>query len=188
MGNCLPEHVRNQLGQLIIQPSLYRYALAQLQRLYGSRQVIIKSFTAVLENLKPFNSNDHHVLAKLSTSLRSVGATMQLCGFDAELSSYSNVELVLRKLSPKLQDRWATAVWRQPELPTLVNLRDLVSDISMIEYTRRFGVAASSDRPSHPVKPTKPLSQLTGASSFAISVMSACEVCQAIHALSDCKQ
>ena len=100
----------------------------------------------MLENLKPFNSNDHYGLAKLSTSLRSAIATMQLCGFEAELNSYSNVELVFRKLLPKLQEHWANAVWREPRLLTLVDLSDFVSEISMIEYTRRLGVAPSSDR------------------------------------------
>ena len=86
-----------QLGQLIIQPGLYHNVLAELRRLYGSRQAIIKSSTSVIENLKPFNNSDYQGLAKLSSSLKSVVATMQLCAFDAELNSYSNVEFIVIK-------------------------------------------------------------------------------------------
>ena len=192
LGSCLPDHIRAQLGQLIIQPGLYRYALAELQRLYGSRQVIIKSCTAVLEGLKSFNNNDHQGLSKLSSSLRSVVATMQLCGFDAELCSYSNVDLILRKLSPKLQDRWAIAVWGQPELPSLVDLSNYISEISMIEYTRRLGVPGSYDRPApltgRQGKPSNQQGRHSGVGSFAVSVTVVCDVCRANHDLSACQR
>lgn len=49
------------------------------------------------------------------------------------LYSYRNIELILRKVSPRLQEKWASEVWELPELLPLVDLSDFLSKAGMIE-------------------------------------------------------
>ena len=193
LGNALPHQVKLQLGQLIIVPALYRHALAELHRLYGSRTVIVKACTAALENLKPFGNNDHQGLIEFSASLRSIVATLQLSGFDSELNSYSNVNSVLKRVSPKLVDRWNIAAWGQyANVPNLIDLSDFLYESSMIEYTRRIGTADAVI--SNNARTSKSFTKKTADSSrpfvAATAVQSACEcpACNQNHNLSSCPQ
>ena len=142
LANCLPLQIRSQLSVLLMHPTMYRNALAELHRIYGSRTVVVTACNASLDNLKPFANHDQTGLSRLSAALRSVVATLQLSCFDAEIQSYSNFESVVRKISPKLQERWSMIAWNmQPDIPTLIDLSEFLFDACMMEHTRRLGRA-----------------------------------------------
>ena len=188
LNNCLPTWIRAQMGRLLMHAGLYRQALAELYKRYGSQQVIAKTCSSTLEKLRPFGDDDYKGLSHFSATLNSVVATLQLCGFSAELHSYATVASLLTRISPKLLDRWSIKTWEaQPSVPTLDDFATFIDNACMAEYSKRIGGGPPAPQRA-PRATTAAPPMLAKPAVYAIATENECPVCKAKHSLANCKQ
>ena len=146
LRNCLTENVRKQLGEALLNPMLYSYALKELYRKFGNPQIVSQACTSDLLELQPFKDEDYDALRSFSATLHSVVATLQLGGYTSELCSNSTLLLLVSKLPPRLKSRWGEKSWEltgacHNALPTVLDFDTWLDNVSMAEYSLRAGLA-----------------------------------------------
>ena len=87
LRNCLTEDIRSAIGEALLNPGLYQYALHELQRKYGSARAVSAVCAASILQLQLFRDGDFLALKKFSANLHSVVAALRLGGYGKELQS-----------------------------------------------------------------------------------------------------
>jgi hypothetical protein len=106
LRGCLSGHIQKQIGESLMNPGLYHFALRELHRKFGNPQVVSQACTSSLLKLQPFKDGDYISLRNFTSNLRSVVATLQLGGYGMELYSNSTLSQIVAKLPPLLRSRW----------------------------------------------------------------------------------
>ena len=195
LRNCLTTDVQKQIGEAMLNPGLYHFALKELHRKFGNPQVVSRACTSSLLKLQPFKDSDFHALRNFAANLHSVVATLQLGGYGMELHSNSTLSQLVSKLPPVLRSRWGEKSWAmQPNLPTVVDFDTWLDNVSMAEFCVRADASYSQQQSTQP--PTRPHREASSDKSrrhprpavFTTTTTPACPVCKANHHLKDCKQ
>ena len=151
LKNCLSKEIQQRLGQALLNPGLYHYALTELHRKYGHPRIISTACATALASLQSFRDNDFKALSLFSSTLHSVVATLQLGGYGAELHSSSTLSQLVQKLPPALRSRWAEKSYLiECRLPNIADLDTWLDDVTTAEYCVRAGQSAHPSETNHP--------------------------------------
>ena len=114
LRTSLTTDIKNNLGEALLNPGLYPFALKELDRKFGNARIVSTACSSSLLTL-PFES--------FSSTLRSVVATLKLGGNGLELHSSTTLSQLVGKLPPNLRSKWAEVSYRiQDILPTILDL------------------------------------------------------------------
>lgn len=185
LRGCLSSEIQRSLGEAILNPGLYNCALAELQRRYGSPQLVSQACVSSLLALPSFKDNDPQLLHDFSSSLRSVVATLKLGGHDNELLIGVTLAQLVAKLPRSLKSRWGEYSYSLGKQPSVGDLDNWLDFVSMAERSVNIPQLPSTDtKPSHHRGRGK---HTTSAGTFSSAVVS-CPCCEANHRLADCKK
>lgn len=106
LRNCLSPEIQSHLGEALVNPGLYQFALRELQRKFGNPQIVAQACTTSLLALKPFKDNDYPALRLFASTLHSVVATLNYSGYGVELYSSATLYQLVSKLPPTLKSKW----------------------------------------------------------------------------------
>jgi len=151
LKNCLSKEIQQRLGQALLNPGLYHYALTELHRKYGHPRIISTACATALASIQSFRDNDFKALSLFSSTLHSVVATLQLGGYGAELHSSSTLSQLVQKLPPGLRSRWAEKSYLiECRLPNIADLDGWLDDVTTAEYCVRAGQSVHPTETNHP--------------------------------------
>ena len=146
LRNCLSPDILKNIGEALVNPGLYHFALKELQRKFGNPQIVSRACIGSLLSLKPFKDGDYHSLRQFASTLHSVVATLNYSGYGVELQSSNTLAQLVQKLPPSLKDKWADLSWKlQPRLPTVIDFDQWLDDVSMAQYSIRIGTTSIQD-------------------------------------------
>lgn len=120
--NSLSSKLQEEFGEYLNRPELYAEALKEIEKRYGSPQVVSQACGNKLLALSTVKEGDFAGLKSFSTTLHSVVNTLIKCGFKDQLSAHPTLISLERRLPLHLQEEWAKEVLElEPNPP---NLRD----------------------------------------------------------------
>ena len=190
LRNCLSPEIQKQIGEALLNPGLYHFALKELHRKFGNPQIVSQCCTASLLKLQSFKDNDYDSLRSFAAELHSVVATRQLGGYGMELFSNATLSQLVSKLPPLLKSRWGETSWKmQPRLPSVLDFDEWFDNVSMAEYSIRAGFLTYQTQSSG--KKQNRHQQSPGPNVYSVTKQpesSACFVCKAKHPLKDCRK
>ena len=193
LRNCLSPEIQSHLGEALVNPGLYQFALLELQRKFGNPQIVAQACTTALLALKPFKDNDYAALRLFASTLHSVVATLNYSGYGVELYSSATLYQLVSKLPPLLKSKWGEVSWSwQPNLPTVVDFDCWLDNVSMAEYALRAGVPVQEQQSDKPNKNgRKPVAQaaktnFSGSSTTLPDKAGFCANCEGKHQISFC--
>jgi len=137
LRGCLSPSVQQSIGEALLHPGLYQFALQELQRKHGSPQVISNTCVDAIIQIGSFKDGDFRALHSYSSSLRSVVATFKVSGHQSELYSSTTLAQLVRKLPPLLQSRWAQYSYGLNRPLSIIDLAQWIDFITMAERSVR---------------------------------------------------
>ncbi|XP_057372209.1 uncharacterized protein LOC130693104 [Daphnia carinata] len=195
---CLTTEIQKNLGEVLLNPGLYSFALKELHRKFGNPRIVSTACSSLLLKLSSFKDSDYESLKQFSSTLRSVVATLQLGGYGLELHSSTTLAQLVGKLPPNLRSKWAEVSYRiQDRLPTILDLDTWLDDVTMAEYFVRVGVDPTFQQGSHPKtrenvhksSNEKPKKSTTPPMVFSTTVnIASCPYCDGAHRLYLCEK
>ena len=191
LRSCLGPDIQRHLGEALVNPGLYQFALMELQRKFGNPQIVAKACTAALLELQPFRDGDHKALESFASTIHSVVATLSQCGYGMELYSTTTLLQIVAKLPPILKGRWGEVSWSmQPQLPSLTDFDWWLDNVSMAEYSVNASVLSSRDqqkpsRTSSASSSSRSRNQQSGPAVYHANATS-CSNCTGNHAIDSC--
>ena len=103
----------------------YQAAWNKLEKTFGKPHIIAGSQLSKIQNLPTVKIHDSEAIVKFSRSVAACIEVLDSMGYESDLKSSTNVEIVLRKLPPNLREKWHHHVERlrvsQPSLILLNN-------------------------------------------------------------------
>lgn len=193
LRGCLSVDIQRSLGETILNPGLYKFALEELQRKYGSPYVVAQACVSSLLNLQAFKDNDYKAMRSFSSTLHSVVATLRLGGYGMELHSTATLAQLVAKLPPSLRSRWGIYSYGLRALPTVGDLDQWLDYMTMAESSVRTN-GASHEEQTGADKNDKSKNKNQNkrgnglpAGVFGTSAL-ACPLCEGKHGLPTCKQ
>jgi hypothetical protein len=192
LRTSLTSEIQNHLGETLLNPGLYPFALKELHRKFGNARIVSTACSSSLLKLPSFRDSDYDSLKSFSSTLHSVVATLQLGGYGSELQSSTTLAQLVGKLPPNLRSKWAEVSYKiQGRLPTIIDLNSWLDDVTMAEYFVRVGVNST---PQHSVssqqKPNNDKQRKSASSPkvFATTVkIASCPHCSGAHRLHLCE-
>ncbi|XP_057380662.1 uncharacterized protein LOC130703059 [Daphnia carinata] len=195
---CLTTEIQKNLGEVLLNPGLYSFALKELHRKFGNPRIVSTACSSLRLKLPSFKDSDYESLKQFSSTLRSVVATLQLGGYGLELHSSTTLAQLVGKLPSKLRSKWAEVSYRiQDRLPTILDLDTWLDDVTMAEYFVRVGVDPTFQQGSHPKtrenvhksSNEKPKKSTTPPMVFSTTVnIASCPYCDGAHRLYLCEK
>ncbi|KAI9560551.1 hypothetical protein GHT06_011493 [Daphnia sinensis] len=147
----LTTEIQKNLGEVLLKPGLYSFALKELHRKFGNPRIVSTACSSSLLKLPSFKDSDYESLKQFSSTLRSVVATLQLGGYGLELHSSTKSAQLVGKLPPNLRSKWAEVSYRiQDRLPKILDLDTWLDDVTIAEYFVRVGVNPTPQPGNHP--------------------------------------
>ncbi|KAI9554932.1 hypothetical protein GHT06_020212 [Daphnia sinensis] len=183
----LTTEIQKNLGEVLLNPGLYSFALKELHRKFGNPRIVSTACSSSLLKLPSFKDSDYESLKQFSSALRSVVATLQLGGYGLELHSSTTLAQLVGKLPPNLRNR----------LPTILDLDTWLDDVTMAEYFVRVGVNPTPQPGNHPKtrenvhksSNEKPKKSTTSPMVFSTTVnIASCPYCGGAHRLYLCEK
>ncbi|KAI9549572.1 hypothetical protein GHT06_007543 [Daphnia sinensis] len=194
----LTTEIQKNLGEVLLNPGLYSFALKELHRKFGNPRIVSTACSSSLLKLPSFKDSDYESLKQFSSTLRSVVATLQLGGYGLELHSSTPLAQLVGKLPPNLRSKWAEVSYRiQDRLPTILDLDTWLDDVTMAEYFVRVGVNPTPQPGNHPKtrenvhksSNEKPKKSTTSPMVFSTTVnIASCPHCDGAHRLYLCEK
>ncbi|KAI9558500.1 hypothetical protein GHT06_015288 [Daphnia sinensis] len=194
----LTTEIQKNLGEVLLNPGLYSFALKELHRKFGNPRIVSTACSSSLLKLPSFKDSDYESLKQFSSTLRSVVATLQLGGYGLELHSSTTLAQLVGKLPPNLRSKWAEVSYRiQDRLPTILDLDTWLDDVTMAEYFVRVGVNPTPQPGNHPKtrqnvhksSNEKPKKSTTSLMVFSTTVnIASCPYCGGAHRLYLCEK
>ncbi|KAI9558372.1 hypothetical protein GHT06_015141 [Daphnia sinensis] len=188
----LTTEIQKNLGEVLLNPGLYSFALKELHRKFGNPRIVSTACSSSLLKLP----SDYESLKQFSSTLRSVVATLQLGGYGLELHSSTTLAQLVGKLPPNLRSKSAEVSYRiQDRLPTILDLDTWLDDVTMAEYFVRVGVNPTPQQGNHPKtrenvnksSNEKPKKSTTSPMVFSTTVnIASCPYCGGAHRLYLC--
>jgi hypothetical protein len=105
LRTSLSSEIQNQLGETLLNPGLYPFALKELHRKFGNARIVSTACSSSLLKLPSFRDSDYDSLKSFSSTLHSVVATLQLGGYGSELQSSTTLAQLVGKLPPNLRSK-----------------------------------------------------------------------------------
>lgn len=175
LRNLLPKDMRNSLGSALFHPSMFNYAMQELQRKYGSYLMVSMDCFNKLTTLPTLKEDDLAALKRFSSTVRGVVAILACNGHDAHLEYYSTPLSLLNKLPSNLRREWGrrsngieTTDRRQPTLSDFDLWLDTIymeeqraqplTSVSSSSRSKDRGVPARTDS-SHSIAEAKKLAR-----------------------------
>ena len=147
LRSCLTPEIQRHLGEALINPGLYQFALTELQRKFGNPQIVAQACTKSLLALQSFKDRDYNALLYFASSVHSVVATLQQGGYESELYSSSTLFQIVSKLPPLLKEKWGEISWSmQPQLPSVLDFDWWLDNVSMAQYSIHEATSSSLDQ------------------------------------------
>ena len=134
LRNYLGREIRDHIGESLLNPGLYAYAMKELQAKYGNPQMVAQACSARLTALGSFKDDDFKALRHFSSRVRGVVATLKNGGFHSQLACFTTLQHLLSKLPSTLRRSWGKRSWQlEPKLPTLEDFDNWLNEVFMEE-------------------------------------------------------
>ena len=106
LSTLLPSEVKESLGATLLQPHMFAYAMRELEKKYGSPQMVSMDCIGRMLGLPPLKEDDLPALKHFSSTVRGAVATLASTGHSAQLACHSTLLQLLNKLTPLLRREW----------------------------------------------------------------------------------
>jgi hypothetical protein len=200
LRTLLPKDIKDSLGSALLHPSMFNYAMQELQRKYGSPHLVSMDCFNRLSTLPTLKEDDLPALKRFSSTVRGAVATLAYNGHGVQLECYPTLLSLLNKLPSGLRREWGKRSYSIESTgrrqPTLADFDQWLDTIFMEEQRAQPLTATSSssrskDRAptrtgySHSIAEAKKLAR-TGAAKHVPFRRRSCFACKADHRLDAC--
>lgn len=130
LEELLSPDLRQKYSSYLSYPGRYRSLLVQLRNHYGHPLVVVRSCFEALRQLTPLDSgNPKSSISDFSANVQNIVATMKVVGCEAELRTFSALELsgLVCKLPEGLHDKWSLYIKEKQALASLPNLGEFAT-------------------------------------------------------------
>ena len=150
LSTLLSSDVKESLGATLLQPHMFAHAMRELEKKYGSPQMVSMECIGRMLGLPTLKEDDLPSLKHFSSTVRGAVATLASPGHSAQLACHSTMLQLLNKLPPTLRREWGRqsfaieSVTRLP--PSLADFDRWMDTIYMEELRGQPFVIPSSSK------------------------------------------
>ncbi|KAI9550897.1 hypothetical protein GHT06_004515 [Daphnia sinensis] len=132
------ENIRRRVAHLFVPPSTYDLALVELERRYGSAEVVMQANVQHLAAMQPIKSGDCQAhLFEMAAMVRDAVTSAQSLNFQQEITHSTVVLQLATKLPLDLQREWGrTAYSLRPKTATLADFDKWIDEVIGAEKSR----------------------------------------------------
>ncbi|KZS02082.1 Uncharacterized protein APZ42_001020, partial [Daphnia magna] len=134
--NLNPDIQRSE-AHLFFLSLTYDLALVELERRYGSAEVVMQAHVQHLAAMQPFKSGDYQALFEMATMVRDVVTSAQSLNFQQEITHSTVVLQLATKMPLDLQREWGrTAYSLRPKTASLADFDKWIDGVIGAEESR----------------------------------------------------
>nr|CAH0113061.1 unnamed protein product [Daphnia galeata] len=180
----LNQDFRRRVAHLLVPPSTYELALQELEKKYGSPEVIMQAHVQHLAAMQPVKSGDFQALFEMAAMVRDAVTSTLSFRSQQELTHSTVVLQLATKLPLDLQREWGRVAYSlRPKIATLADFDKWIDGVIGAEESR--GVNIFSQNNNKPANSSRQ-NQYSGPTMFNTNIdenhkdkENVCQVCSA---------